>query len=73
MNYQNNNSNLNIFASQRIPYEKYVIPYFSYTNSRNIPSREFGYNINNNITNRTMQGFHPYMNMPFIQEKKINA
>ena len=29
MNYQNNNSNLNIFASQGIPYEKYVIPNFS--------------------------------------------
>ena len=36
MNYQNNNFYQNIFASQGIPYEKYVMPYSSYTTRRNI-------------------------------------
>ena len=72
MNYQNNNFYQNIFASQGIPYEKYVMPYSSYTTRRNIPPREFEYNINDKIINRSMQNFYPHMNIPFIQEQNIN-
>jgi hypothetical protein len=68
MNNQNNSFNQNIFASQGIPYQNPAIPYSSNTYNRNVPPRGFEYNINNNISNRSMQGFYPNMNMPFNQE-----
>jgi hypothetical protein len=71
MDYQNNNFNQNNFASQGIPFQEPSIPYSSSAYNINIPPREFGYSINKNITNRTVQGFFPKMNMSFNQDQNI--